>query len=192
LALGDSYTIGEGVAPSERWPSRVADRLRARGLEVGQPEVVAVTGWTTDELAAGIEAADLGPPYDAVTLLIGVNNQYRGGDLEIYRREHAGLLRRAVAFAGGDTSRVVAVSFPDWGVTPFAADRDAAQIALEVDAFNGAARATALEAGVAWVDITPTSRTQGDLVAADRLHPSADAYAAWAERIAPALERALR
>lgn len=199
LALGDSYTVGEGVASDERWPTRVAATLRERGLEVAEPEIVAATGWTTDELAAGIEAADLDPPYDAVTLLIGVNNQYRGGDLEVYRREHADLLDQAIAFAGGEPARVVAVSFPDWGVTPFAtqprpdgAGRDPAQIALEVDAFNEAARATAHGAGVAWVDVTLTSRTQGDLVADDRLHPSGDAYAAWADLIAPALEDALR
>ena len=191
LALGDSYTIGEGVAPDERWPSRVAARLRARGLEVAEPTVVAVTGWTTDELAAGLEAAGPGGPYDAVTLLVGVNDQYRGVDLEVYRREHAGLLRRAAALAGGDAGRVVAVSFPDWGATPFAAGRDRAQIALEVDAFNDAARSAAGAAGTAWVDVTALSRTQGDDVAADGLHPSGDAYAAWADRIAPALEAAL-
>ncbi len=190
LALGDSYTIGEGVSPDERWPTRVAERLRGPGLEA-HPDIVAVTGWTTDELTTGIEAADPEGPYDVVTLLIGVNNQYRSGDLEVYRREHAALLEQAIAFAGGDASRVVAISFPDWGVTPFAADRDRAQIALEVDAFNAVAQTTALEAGVAWVDVTTLSRTQGDLVAGDGLHPNGQAYAAWADRIAPALEDAL-
>ena len=192
LALGDSYTIGEGVAPEERWPSRVAARLRERGLEVAEPTVVAVTGWTTDELGAGIDAADLEGDYDAVTLLVGVNDQYRGLGLEGYRRRHAALVDRAVAFAGGDPGRVVAVSFPDWGVTPFAADRDRAQVALEVDAFNAAARSNAGAAGVAWVDVTPLSRTQGAFVAPDRLHPNGAAYAAWTDRIAPALEAALR
>lgn len=188
LALGDSYTIGEGVAPADRWPAQLAARLGA-----ATPEIVAVTGWTTDELDAGIDAADPQGPYDLVTLLIGVNNQYRGTSLEGYRTEYRALVGRAVGFAGGDPSRVVAVSFPDWGVTPFASNdrRPTDQLATEVDAFNAVAREEAEAAGVAWVDITPLSRTQGGLVVADGLHPSGEAYAGWVEAILPAARRAL-
>ncbi|WP_412063725.1 SGNH/GDSL hydrolase family protein [Rubrivirga sp. IMCC45206] len=191
LALGDSYTIGEGVAPEGRWPVQLAAALRASGTPVADPEVVAVTGWTVEELDAGIDAADLEGPFDLVTLLIGVNDQYRGRDLDGYRAQYRAMLARAVAFAGGDPARVVAVSFPDWGVTPFASDRDAAQIAREVDAFNAAARAIAQTEGVAWVDITPLSREQGALVAGDGLHPNAAAYTGWTERIRPAAKAAL-
>ncbi len=191
LALGDSYTIGEGVAPADRWPMRLAAALRAAGVPVTDPEIVAVTGWTVEELDVGIDAADPQGPYDLVTLLIGVNDQYRGYGIEGYRTQYRAMLARAVAFAGGDPSRVVAVSFPDWGVTPFAADRDAARVATEVDAFNATARAIAKAAGVAWIDITPLSRTQGALVAGDGLHPNVAAYAAWAESIRPAAEAAL-
>lgn len=186
LALGDSYTIGEGVAEADRWPNVVAARL---GLAA--PEVVAVTGWTTDELAAGIDAAGPRGPFDLVTLLIGVNNQYRGRDLRAYRTEVAALLDRAVAFAGGEGGRVVAVSIPDWGVTPFAEGRDRAEVASEIDAFNAAFRAEAEARGARWVDITPLSRTQGRLVGPDGLHPTAAAYAAWADRIEPAARAAL-
>jgi len=191
LALGDSYTIGEGVPASQRWPVQLAAALRQSGVDVADPEIVAVTGWTTDELDAGIDRADPQGPYDLVTLLIGVNNQYRGYPLDAYREDYRALLARAVGFAGGDPSRVVAVSFPDWGVTPFAAGRDRQQIAAEVDAFNAAARQDAEAANVAWVDITDLSRTQGAMTAPDGLHPNGAAYAAWVERLVPAARAAL-
>ena len=191
LALGDSYTVGEGVAPADRWPARLARRLRQSGVAVADPEVVAVTGWTTDELGAGIDAADPQGPFALVTLLIGVNDQYRGRPLAEYRDAYRALLGRAVGFAGGDPEHVVAVSFPDWGATPFAADRDRRRVAAEVDAFNAAARAEARARGVAWVDVTALSRTQGADVGADGLHPTGAAYAAWTERVEPAARAAL-
>ena len=193
LALGDSYTVGEGVPAGDRWPDQLAGRLRQSGLAVAPPDVVAVTGWTTDELAAGIDEAGPAGPYDVVTLLIGVNDQYRGLGVSGYRERVGALLDRAVAFAGGRPGRVVAVSFPDWGVTPFgAADaRGPARIAREVDAFNAAAQAEAERRGVAWVDVTALSRRQGDRVVGDGLHPDAAAYAAWTDRIEPAARRAL-
>lgn len=193
LALGDSYTIGEGVPEAGRWPVQLAAALRQSGTPVAGPQIVAVTGWTVDELDAGIDAAAPEGPFDLVTLLVGVNDQYRGRPVEGYRERYRAMLRRAVGFAGDDPGRVVAVSFPDWGATPFGG-RDARpqdQIAAEVDAFNAAARAEAEAAGVAWVDVTALSRSQGALVVADELHPSAEAYAAWAERIAPAARAAL-
>lgn len=195
LALGDSYTIGERVAPDERWPEWLIARLRAEGFDLAPPEIVAVTGWTTDELSAGIDAADPQGPYDLVSLLIGVNNQYRRRDLDNYRNEFRTLLRRAVAFAGGDAGRVLVVSIPDWGGTPFAQDddRSAAQIASEIDAYNAVARAEAGSAGARFVDITSLSRTDDlEYVADDGLHPSGAQYAAWTDRILPAARAALR
>ena len=191
LALGDSYTIGEGVGAAERWPSQAADRLRADGLALASPEIVAATGWTTDELAAGLDAADVGGAYDLVTLLIGVNDQYRERPAAAFRAPFRQLAARAVAFAGGDASRVVVVSIPDWGVTPFAEGRDGAEIARQLDAYNAVARDEAERAGVAFVDITPLSRTQGALVAGDGLHPSGAAYRGWADAVTPALRAAL-
>jgi lysophospholipase L1-like esterase len=198
LALGDSYTIGEGVAADERWPAQLARRLRAGGVAVADPEVVARTGWTTDELSAAMDAAALAPPYDFVTLLIGVNNQYRGRALENYRAEFAALLARALALAGDRRERVVVVSIPDWGVTRFARaeGRDAAAIAAEIDAFNAAARAIAAGEDIAFVDVTAASREAGDMEAmlvGDGLHPSAAQYAAWTDEIvAVARERLKR
>ena len=191
LALGDSYTIGEGVSEADRWPNQLVDRLGAEGVRLGSPEIVAVTGWTTDELAAGIEVADPKGPFALVTLLIGVNNQYRGGDLGAYRAEVGALLDRAIAFAGGEAARVVGVSIPDWGVTPFAEGRDRNEVAAEIDAFNAAFRAEAGARGAHWVDVTPLSRTQGRLVVEDGLHPDAEAYAAWVGLIEPEARAAL-
>lgn len=188
LALGDSYTIGEGVAASERWPARLAAMLRARGLTLADPAIVARTGWTTDELDVAIDPAELAPPYDLVTLLIGVNNQYRGRGLAEYRDQFRALLARAIGFAGGHAARVIVLSIPDWSVTPFAAERDRPRIAREIDDFNAVNRDEAARASARYVDVTVASRAAaGDLamVAADGLHPSAAAYEEWARLVAP-------
>lgn len=193
LALGDSYTIGEGVAQSERWPVVLAARLRSEGVAVGEPQIVARTGWTTDELDAAITEANPRGPFGLVTLLIGVNNQYRGRPLDEYRAQFSGLLDRAVGFADGDVRRVVVVSIPDWGATPFGANdrRGAATIGAEIDALNAAARDIATARGAAWVNITPISREPGAALAADGLHPGAGQYVRWAEAALPAAREAL-
>mgnify|MGYP002714878798 CR=1 FL=1 len=136
LALGDSYTIGEGIAPEDRWPVRLADALRGEGVAIDAPRIVATTGWTTDELDAAIDAAALRPPFDLVSLLIGVNDQYRGRDVATYAPAFEALLARAIGFAGGDATRVFVLAIPDWGVTPFGAHsgRDTAAIARELGA----------------------------------------------------------
>jgi lysophospholipase L1-like esterase len=194
LALGDSYTIGEGVDAAERWPVQLAALLRERGIEVADPQIIARTGWTTDELSAAIDAADPRGPYALVTLLIGVNNQYRGRSADEYRAASAALLQRAIGFAGGDASRVVVLSIPDWSVTPFAEDRDRAQIAAEIDAYNAINRDEARRAVAHWVDVAPQSRAAGGdpaFLAADGLHPSGRAYAEWARLALPAAVEAL-
>jgi lysophospholipase L1-like esterase len=191
LALGDSYTIGEGVEPAERWPVQLAAMLRGRGVDAADPEIIATTGWTTDELSAAIDAADPHGPYALVSLLIGVNNQYRGRTAEEYRDEFRGLLRRAIGFAGGDANRVVVVSIPDWSVTAFAEGRDRAQIAREVEAFNAVNREITRELGAHWVDVTPTSRRMPDAVVGDGLHPSGAQYREWAELVLPEALKAL-
>jgi lysophospholipase L1-like esterase len=191
LALGDSYTIGEDVAEAGRWPVQLATLLRADGIAVDPPLIVARTGWTTDELAAAMDAAELARGYDLVSLLIGVNNQYRGRPLDEYETQFTALLERAITLAGQRTGRVLVLSIPDWGVTPFAAasGRDVARIAAELDAFNRAAAAICAGHGVAFVDITHISRDPGarpDMLAADGLHPSAAQYALWAKYALPA------
>ena len=201
LALGDSYTIGEGVAPEGRWPVQLAARLRERGIAIGEPRLIATTGWTTDELDAGIDAAAAREPLPAdhalVSLLIGVNNQYRGRPLAEYEQQFSALLERAIGFAGGDPARVLVLAIPDWGVTPFAirSGRDRAKIAAELDAFNAAARRITEARGARFVDIAPVSRERGGeaaMLAEDGLHPSAALYALWAEAALPEAEAVLR
>lgn len=196
LALGDSYTIGEGVPEEGRWPVVLARALRAEGVGLGEPRIIATTGWTTDELSAAIDAAEPLGEWDFVSLLIGVNNQYRGRSLENYRAEFEALLLRAIGFAGGRADRVLVLAIPDWGVTPFAAasGRDLAQIARELDAFNAAAADICAAHGVAFVDIAPVARARGDeaaMLAGDGLHPSAAMYALWAEQALPVARRML-
>ena len=181
LALGDSYTIGESVAPAERWPN-----VLARELGIPAPQIIAKTGWTTDELNAAIDAAKPEGTFDLVTLLIGVNNQYRGRSAEEYRAQFSALLRRAIGFAGGDPRKVVVVSIPDWGMTPFAEGRDRAQIAAEIDRFNAINREEAERASAHYVDVTAVSREADPaLVASDKLHPSALMYRRWVDLILP-------
>ncbi|TAM58285.1 MAG: SGNH/GDSL hydrolase family protein [Rhodanobacter sp.] len=194
LALGDSYTIGEAVAAHERWPAQLVRHLRRGGAAIGEPHIVATTGWTTDELALGIDAATLTPPYDLVSLQIGVNNQYRGRSAGDYRRQFASLLARAIALAGHHAARVVVVSIPDWGVTRFARElgRDSAHVADELDVYNVIARDETARAGARFVDVTAISRRHPELVAADGLHPSAAQYALWVDTVAPVALRASR
>ncbi|HEX8616099.1 MAG TPA: SGNH/GDSL hydrolase family protein [Thermoanaerobaculia bacterium] len=188
LALGDSYTIGESVAPEERFPVQLA-----RELNLGEPRIIAKTGWTTDELNAAIDAANVTGTYELVTLLIGVNNQYRNRDAEQYRGEFAALLQRAIGFAGGDAKNVVVVSIPDWGVTPFAEGRNRAEIAAAIDRYNAVNREETARAGARYVDITPVSRgTDPALVAPDGLHPSGQQYREWVRLIAPEARAALQ
>lgn len=193
LALGDSYTIGEGVADDGRWPVQLATRLRAADVPVGEPRIIATTGWTTDELSAAMDGAGLEPTHSLVTLLIGVNNQYRGRPLDEYREQFVALLERAVALAG-HAEKVVVVSIPDWGVTRFAEGRNRAAIAREIDAFNAAAAEAVQRAGAHWVDVTAASRDAGDaddMLVEDGLHPSAEQYARWTDAIFPEAVAAL-
>jgi lysophospholipase L1-like esterase len=194
LALGDSYTIGESVPVQARWPVQLARRLRRGGVPIDDPRIVAVTGWTTDELSAGMDRAELTPAYDLVTLLIGVNDEYRGRAAGSYRPAFSALLRSAVALARGCARRVVVVSIPDWGTTPFARDdaRGPQRIADELDVYNAIARDETSHAGARWVDITGLSRRHAALVADDRLHPSAAQYALWVDAIEPVVAQALR
>ncbi|MBD8881387.1 MULTISPECIES: SGNH/GDSL hydrolase family protein [Rhodanobacter] len=187
LALGDSYTIGESVPTESRWPMQLAAMLRDEGKALADPTILATTGWTTDELSSAMDGATFAPRYDLVSLLIGVNNQYRGRSLDDYRGEFRRLLQRAVALADGRPGRTLVLSIPDWGVTPFARDggRDIARIATELDAYNAAARDETLLAGAHWVDITPISRRHPGLLADDGLHPSAAQYTLWTEAALP-------
>ena len=191
LALGDSYTIGEKVLQADNFPNQVYAMMKNDTVDFQPPRIIAKTGWSTDELEAGIVAANNTDPlrstYDFVSLLIGVNNQYRGRSVDNYKPEFEELLKKAIAYAGNKAERVVVLSIPDWGVTPFANGRDRAQIAREIDAYNATNKQIAEHYNVHYIDITPWTReaaADNSLLAADGLHPSAKEYKRWAERIA--------
>jgi lysophospholipase L1-like esterase len=193
LALGDSYTIGESVEPSERWPMQLTARLRERGFTLDDPLIIATTGWTTGDLShALVQTGPLGP-FDLVTLLIGVNNQYRGRNEEEYRHQFRALLQRAIAYAGDDSTRVIVLSIPDWSVTPFASALGAEQssldrIAAAIDRFNAVNQPEAERLGAYYVYVTPISREAAfdrSLLASDGLHPSGKMYARWVKLVEP-------
>lgn len=187
LALGDSYTIGEGVAESARYPVQLADQLSAEGYAV-TVEIIARTGWTTAELQRGIDNRNPEGEYELVTLLIGVNNQFRQRSLDEYQMEFRQLLLRAIGYAGGDASRVIVLSIPDYGVTPFATGLRRELIAAEIDSFNAVNRQQSEALGARYVDITPISRRAGSdlsLLAADGLHPSGKMYGEWVDLLLP-------
>ena len=198
LALGDSYTIGESVEMHERWPSQLAALIEASPEFAGRRvelSFIARTGWTTQELWEGIQGKELNPPYDFVSLLIGVNNQYRGYDIEEYRKQFAFLLNKSIQYAGGDPLRVLVLSIPDWGVTPFAQGRDWKQIAKEIDAFNAVNREETELASARYLDITPMSRQavqSSILIASDGLHPSGQMYTEWTKLAWPVVSQILR
>jgi lysophospholipase L1-like esterase len=191
LALGDSYTIGEGVEEGDRWPVQLARTLRAAGIDVDTPHIVAQTGWTAAELSRAMRERRVTGAFELVTLLIGVNNQYRGMIVGAYRGQFRGLLTNAIELAHATPSRVIVVSIPDWGVTRFNSRRDPARVAREIDAYNRANREEAVAAGADWVDITDLTRAAPAAVVADGLHPNAAMYASWVERIAPVARRIL-
>lgn len=195
LALGDSYTIGEAVPEEDRWPVQLVNKLRNAGVQIADPQIIATTGWTTDELQAAIAKENPEGPYQLVSLLIGVNNQYRGYPLDTYKKEFKQLLSQALQFAGNKPSRVMVVSIPDYGVTPFAADKNPAKIASELEAYNSAARQIAESYQVPFIDITPASRlakSDPALVAGDGLHPSGKMYTHWAETVFPHVLKQLK
>ncbi len=195
LALGDSYTIGESVPMDENFPHQVVKLLGQQNIECAKPVIIATTGWTTDELAGSIREHTLHEHFSFVTLLIGVNNQYRGRDLENYKQEFTQLLDQAIVFANGHTQHVFVVSIPDWGVTPFAEGRDRAHIAKEIDAYNHAQQEITKMHKCHFVDITDSTRANGqnkEYLAEDGLHPSGKEYAVWAGRLAPVIAKALK
>ena len=187
LALGDSYTIGESVALEKNFPHQIVALLRKEKINIDDPAIVAKTGWTTDELQEQLSRVRLAVPFDFVTLLIGVNNQYRGRTAKEYAQQFEELLQQANGYAGDKTNHVIVLSIPDWGVTPFAKDRNSTEIAKEIDAFNAINEKISKKYKVHYINITAFTReaaTDNTLVAEDGLHPSAKDYARWAKLVA--------
>lgn len=183
LALGDSYTIGEKVLVEENFPNQTVALLNGK---LSIPQIIATTGWTTDELDAAITAANI-TTFDIVSLLIGVNNQYRERTVNNFEIEFEHLVQRAIAFANNNSTHVVVLSIPDWGVTPFAEGRDREKIAREIDAYNLVCKIAAQKFNTHFIDITTAQRVDGnkeEFLAADKLHPSGKEYTKWAKRLA--------
>ena len=190
LALGDSYSIGESVLLEDNFPNQLTVLLNEESKQWSPARIIAKTGWTTDELQDGIKEAQkndlLLPSYDLVTLLIGVNDQYRGKPMEEYKPRFEALLQQAIQFTDNKPSRVLVISIPDWGITPYANGRDREQIAREIDGYNAINRKVALDHKVQYLNITNWTReaeNDATLLASDGLHPSGKEYKRWAERI---------
>lgn len=185
LALGDSYTIGENVTEDQRWPEQLKVALTRKGVSCEGPTVVAATGWRTDELRKALAELHPAEPYNLVSLLIGVNNQYQGENTKRYESEFDALLTTAILHAGGNASNVFVLSIPDYGYTPFGKKKQR-MISNAIDDFNAINKKVSTQKGVTYIDITDISRrglTDAGLVAEDGLHPSGKMYALWVERI---------
>lgn len=188
LALGDSYTMGESISKKHTWPKQLVDSLKKRNIFLSEPRIIAKTGWTTDELKKAINDSSLDYPYDWVSLLIGVNNQYRGRDLDEFKLQFESLLFEAIAFSGNRKERVFVISIPDWGSMPFAKDRDPNKIAIEIDNFNQIIYEVCAFENIKFIDITPITRniySNPNWIAKDSLHPSKEQYSKWVEKIIP-------
>ena len=195
LALGDSYTVGEGIFPEESWPYLLAQRLTSSGFPCSPPEIIAKTGWSSDELLAAIEAANPQGPYDIVTIMIGVNNQYRGRHRDTILDDLHKLAAIAVALAEGKRERVYVISIPDWGMSPFGQTKNPDEITPDILLFSEMIAIEARRRRTNWIDITNFSelaRYFAEFNAADHLHPSGAMHHLWMERIAPVILRQLQ
>lgn len=188
LALGDSYTIGEAVFYEENYPSQLVNTLRNEyHIPIESLKIIATTGWTTDELLEGIEKEKPGHSYSMVSLLIGVNNQYRGYPANQFTTEFKLLLEKAISFTSGQPEKVMVVAIPDYGCTPFGKEK-AGEIHQDLLWYNEEARNLASGYGIRFCDIFSVSglaAERAELTASDGLHPSAGMYAKWVELMIP-------
>jgi len=194
LALGDSYAIGESVAEQERWPVQLSQKLRDSGYSVQSPKIIARTGWRTDELLAAMDEQLGEEKYDLVSILIGVNNQYQGRDLEQFQEELELIIQQAIQKSNNGAENVFVVSIPDYSVTPFAQGSNVDEIAHEIMVYNERCMITSSNYGVKYfyiTDISEEAATNPDLVADDGLHPSGEMYRRWVERIFPEVKQML-
>lgn len=193
LALGDSYTIGQSVSETERFPNQAVSQLRALNIKINDPKIIATTGWTTKNLIDALNANTPANNFDVVSLLIGVNNQYQGRSIDEYKTEFTLLLNGAIQYAGNKPTHVFVLSIPDYSVTPFASGSDRAKIAAEIDQFNSANTTISFQLGVNYLDITRISReTDPALIAGDGLHPSGKQYKRWADLLVPIMQHVLQ
>mgnify|MGYP003627202204 CR=1 FL=1 len=195
LALGDSYTIGESVDEDKRWPVQLAEALNKSGFSVADPKIIAKTGWTTDELRLAIKEQNPENDYALVSLLIGVNNQYRGYAIDQYKKEFKELLEQAISFAKSDPKNVFVVSIPNYGVTPFGMEKGEDKIRKELLIYDFIADSISSEYNIPFINITSVSeqaKTDNSYIANDQLHPSGKQYKEWVEIIEPIVKKILK
>lgn len=194
LFLGDSYTIGEAVKEKERWPEQLMRKLKKHKCKIASSTIIAKTGWTTDELMEAINETEISGKFDLVTLCIGVNNQYRGRSVDNYGEEFENLLKLAIAFAGEDASKVLVLSIPDYGVTPFAKEKNPEKISQDISEYNRVNLQITRQFNAGYVEITSISKlakNEPSLLAGDQLHPSGEMYNRWVETMMPLVETLL-
>lgn len=195
LALGDSYTIGQNVPESDRFPVQTKKWLADQGINMNTPQIIATTGWTTTNLQNAIAAQNSIGPYDVVSLLIGVNDQYQTHDTTGYRQRFLNLLNTSIQLAGNHRNLVFVLSIPDYSITPFAQNSDTAFIHLQIDQFNVINKEVTLQNNCNYLDITPSTREAANdpsLIANDGLHPSGKEYKKWADRLGPMMKAGLQ
>jgi len=190
LALGDSYTIGESVPSADNFPNQIVSKLKEQyELAIAEPKIIATTGWTTEELLATIKKEeDINPlgEYTFSTLLIGVNNQYRGQEIQKFLEEFEILLQKTIAHTKGGAEHTFVLSIPDWGITPFAKERDTKKIAIEIAAYNQHKKAIVEKYNCHFIDITPSTIAHGNTeiyLVEDLLHYSGKEYEIWAQKV---------
>lgn len=195
LALGDSYTIGEGLPITKSFPYHVCQLLRKKGFHINAPEIIAKTGWTTDELLGAIEDYNFSDHYNIITLLIGVNNQYRGRSVEEYKVEFESLLNKAIELSDKKREHVLVISIPDYGKTPFSSTQDTDKITKEIELYNSVNKAVSIQYKVQYLNITTGidyKESEEELVVDDKLHPSSIVYEKWAELISGIIKSVLK
>jgi len=186
LALGDSYTIGQSVPEKDRFPVQLVNDLNTKNYNFNAPKIIAQTGWTTGELKNAILQENISEKYDLVTLLIGVNNQFRGNSIDVFRTEFIELLNLAITFSGNNPENIIVISIPDWGVSPYAAGEDKDKISKEIDIFNTIKKEETLKMNIKFVDITTISRqalNKNQYFASDGLHFSGEMHQLWVDEI---------
>lgn len=195
LALGDSYTIGQSVPEADRFPVQTKIGLASQGINMSNPQIIATTGWTTTNLQNAIAALNPAGPYDVVSLLIGVNDQYQYHDTAGYRQRFLNILNTAIQLAGSRRDHVFVLSIPDYSVTPFARYSDTAFIRRQIDQFNAINKEVTLQNDCSYLDITPSTREAANdpsLIATDGLHPSGKEYKKWADHLGPMMKTVLQ